>query len=133
MMGWMVDAGAVGVSAFFCLSGFILAYCYGDHRHITWRCYFAFIGRRYARLLPIHWLSQLMCFGVEVNNVTRYGKDVWTVLHWLALATGMNAWLPWPEYDLSATPSSRVVFIPNCTLWALPCVLFFYVTMPVRM
>ena len=132
-LGWMVDAGAVGVSAFFCLSGFILAYCYGDHRFQTWRCYFAFIGRRCARLLPVYWLSQLMCVGVEVNSVKAYGWDVWSVLHWLALATGTNMWWPWPAYELSMSPNSTGRTMLNPTLWALSVVLFFYVTMPVFM
>ena len=129
-IGWMVKAGAVGVSTFFCLSGFILAYCYGDHRFVTWRCYFAFIGRRYARLLPIYWLSQLMCVGAQVNAVRQYGWDGWTVLHWLAIATGTNTWWPWPEYERSVEPQWRGVFMLNETLWALSVVLFFYVTMP---
>ena len=124
-LDWMVDAGAVGVSAFFCLSGFILAYCYGDHRFQTWRCYFAFIGRRCARLLPVYWLSQLMCVGVEVNSVKAYGWDVWSVLHWLSLATGTNTWWPWPESDLL-----RGAPMLNGTLYALSFVLFFYVACP---
>ena len=131
---WLVDAGAVGVSAFYCLSGFILAYCYGDHRYDTWRCYFAFIGRRYGRLLPVYYISQLMCIGDEVNNVRTYGRDVWTLLHWLALATGTNLWWPWPEYELSSeAPFRRGKFLLNGTLWALSAILFFYVAMPVLM
>ena len=133
MFGWMVHGGAVGVSTFFCLSGFILAYCYGDHLFDTWRCYWSFIGRRYARLLPIYYLSQLMCMGEQVNSVKEYGWDGWSVLHWLALATGTNMWFPWPEYEPSAEPQWRGFFMLNITLWALSVVLFFYVTMPVLM
>ena len=131
-IGWMVTAGAVGVSTFFCLSGFILAYCYGDHRFQTWRCYFAFIGRRYARLLPVYWLSQLMCIGQQVNSVKAYGWDVWSVLHWLALATGTHTWWPWPEYDRAGPASAqyRGLSMLNPTLWALSVILFFYVSMP---
>ena len=126
-LGWMVSAGAVGVSTFFCLSGFILAYCYGDHRHNTWRCYFAFISRRYARLLPIYWLSLLLCVGQQVNAVREFGWNAWTVLHWLAYATGTHEWFPWPRYTLRNTPWL------NPTLWALSCVLCFYVTFPLLM
>ena len=133
IIGWMVDGGAVGVATFFCLSGFILAYCYGDHRFHTWRCYFSFIGRRYARLLPIYYISQLMCVGDQVNAVRQYGWDGWTVLHWLALATGTNLWFPWPEYNLSPDPQLRGFSMLNGTLWALSAVLFFYVSMPVLM
>ena len=133
-VSWLVSAGAVGVSTFYCLSGFILAYCYGDHRYNTWRCYFAFIGRRYARLLPIYWLSQLMCLGTEVNGVKRYGWNGWSVLHWLALATGTQLWFPWPEYELSVYPAYyRGKFLLNRSLWALSVVLFFYVTFPLLM
>ena len=133
MLGWMVDAGAVGVSTFFCLSGFILAYCYGDHRFDTWRCYWSFIGRRYARLLPIYYISQLMCVGQQVVSVRQYGWNGWTVAHWLAVATGMHDWVPWPVYEPSANPQKAGYFMLNPTLWALSAVLFFYVTMPVLM
>ena len=132
-LGWMVNGGAVGVSTFFCLSGFILAYCYGDHRFHTWRCYWAFISRRYARLLPIYYISQLMCVGRDVDMVRQYGWDGWTVLHWLALATGTQFWWYWPVYEPSARPQSRGMSMLNPTLWALSVVLFFYVSMPVLM
>ena len=131
--GWMVGAGAVGVSTFFCLSGFILAYCYGDHRFHTWRCYWAFISRRYARLLPIYYLSLIMSLGQQVNAVRQYGWDGWTVLHWLAFATGTHQWFPWPEYQPSRYPRGRGMSMLNPTLWALSVVLFFYVSMPVLM
>ena len=130
-LSWMVGAGAVGVSTFFCLSGFILAYCYGDHRFHTWRCYWAFISRRYARLLPIYYISQLMCVGDQVNAVRQYGWDGWTVLHWLAFATGTQFWFYWPAYELSSRPQTRGLAMLNPTLWALSVVLFFYVSMPV--
>ena len=130
---WMVNGGAVGVSTFFCLSGFILAYCYGDHRFDSWRCYGSFIGRRYARLFPIYVISQLMSLGSEVSAVKQYGMDAWTVLHWLALATGTHLWFPWPEYAPSTNPGSRGYFMLNPTLWALSVVLFFYASMPLLM
>ena len=130
-LSWMVGAGAVGVSTFFCLSGFILAYCYGDHRFHTWRCYWAFISRRYARLLPIYYISQLMCVGEQVNAVRQYGWNGWTVLHWLAVATGTQFWWYWPAYEMSPWPEARGLYMLNITLWALSAVLFFYVSMPV--
>ena len=133
MLGWMVGAGAVGVSNFFVLSGFILAYCYGDHRFDTCRCYWSFIGRRYARLFPIYLLSQLMCVGEQVNTVRKYGTNVWTYLHWAAYLTGTDRWMVWPEYELSDNPAWRGMRAFNPSMWALSCVLFFYVTMPVLM
>ena len=133
IIGWMVDGGAVGVATFFCLSGFILAYCYGDHRFHTWRCYFSFISRRYARLLPIYYISQLMCLGDQVNAVRQYGWDGWTVLHWLALATGTQFWWYWPEYKLTSRPQRTGLYMLNPVLYALSIVLFFYVSMPVLM
>ena len=131
--GWMVNAGAVGVSTFYCLSGFILAYCYGDHRFNTWRCYWSFIGRRYARLLPIYYLSLLMCIGQQVNSVKQYGWNGWSILHWIAFATGTHQWFPWPEYEPSSFPRGRGADMLNPTLWALSVVLFFYVSMPILM
>ena len=133
IIGWMVDGGAVGVATFFCLSCFILAYCYGNHRFHTWRCYFSFIGRRYARLLPIYYISQLMCLGDQVNAVRQYGWDGWTVLHWLALATGTQFWFYWPAYELTPRSQYRGLSVLNRTLWAISAVLFFYVSMPVLM
>ena len=133
MFGWMVGSGAIGVSTFYCLSGFILAYCYGDHRFDSWRCYGSFIGRRYARLFPIYVISQLMSLGSEVSAVKQYGMDAWTVLHWLALATGTHLWFPWPDYALSPYPMVGGYFMLNPTLWALSVVLFFYASMPLLM
>ena len=130
---WMVGSGAIGVSTFYCLSGFILAYCYGDHRFDSWRCYGSFIGRRYARLFPIYVISQLLCVGQEVKEVRQFGVDVWTVLHWLALATGTHLWFPWPEYQLSSAPFWKGLEMLNPTLWALSVVLFFYASMPLLM
>ena len=128
-----MNGGAIGVSTFFCLSGFILAYCYGDHRFDSWRCYGSFIGRRYARLFPIYVISQLMSLGREVRTVKQHGMNSWTVPHWLAFATGTHNWFPWPEYSVGETPYARGSDMMNPTLWALSVVLFFYASMPLLM
>lgn len=52
----LFDKGYLGVDGFFILSGFILAYNYANGRPIDYR---AFIGARFARVYPVHFVTLL--------------------------------------------------------------------------
>lgn len=55
------DHGYLGVDGFFILSGFILAYNYANGRPLDYR---AFIGARFARIYPIHFVTLLGAIGL---------------------------------------------------------------------
>ena len=104
------------------------AYNYGDHAFNSGVCYFSFVGKRYGRMLPLYYLSQLMCVGTEVVRVREAGWDGVDVLHWLALASATNTWFPWP-----ITPQhgfTRGSGLLNPTLWTLQTELAFYLAFP---
>ena len=111
-------SGSVAVSGFFILSGFILGYNYGDHAFTTRACYWSFIGRRYARLMPIYLLAQLACVGMEVRAAHSDGVSGTLVVHWLTLLTATNTWWPWRSWEL------------NPSLWSVSTELCFYLLFP---
>jgi peptidoglycan/LPS O-acetylase OafA/YrhL len=67
------------VDLFFTISGFVICFIYFD-RIGTWADYGAFMKRRFARLVPLHWLTLLafaaigvsIYFGVHVKEPDRY-------------------------------------------------------------
>ena len=125
---WTTHSGSAAVTAFFVLSGLIMAYNYGDHRFDTRACYLSFLGKRYGRMLPLYYLSMLMCLGVVVNQLRTATIDVWTWLHWLALALAINTWVPWPTSGSNG--QFRQLFAVNPVLWSLQTELGFYVAFP---
>lgn len=52
----------VGVSLFFVLSGFLIAYKYNDHTHRKQFHYGEYIGLRVARIFPLYWLIVLVSY-----------------------------------------------------------------------
>ena len=130
LAAWPLYSGSVAVSMFFSLSGFVLAYNYGHLPFTTRRETTHFLVKRYARLMPIYWVAQLLSCGYEVNAVKHFGWDAWTVLHWLALALGVNTWLPWPRYELSDRPEVRGMSLLDGSLWTIQTELGFYLLFP---
>ena len=67
------------VDLFFAVSGFVIAVIYFD-RMGTWSAYGGFMKRRFARLVPLHWLTLFIFgaigvaiyFGVHVKEPDRY-------------------------------------------------------------
>jgi peptidoglycan/LPS O-acetylase OafA/YrhL len=67
------------VDLFFAISGFVICFIYFDRMN-TWSDYGAFMKRRFARLVPLHWLTLLVFaaigvavyFGVSVKEPDRY-------------------------------------------------------------
>ncbi|CAF1465498.1 unnamed protein product [Adineta steineri] len=74
---WVSWSGAAGVTLFFCLSGFVMVWTYGDCEFKSTKCYWSFIGRRAARLFPLYYFSLLLsiydirCVWVKDKSCTR--------------------------------------------------------------
>jgi peptidoglycan/LPS O-acetylase OafA/YrhL len=103
--------GALGVSFFFTLSGFLLAWVYG--RHLPLDCK-AYLRARFARVVPLYWIS--LGFGILVWGML---DNKWPSLFYGALQfTGLYAW--WPDYSLTI----------NFPAWSVSVELFLYATLP---
>ena len=110
--------GFVGVSFFFVLSGFIIAYNYQkkfSENKITKR---AFWVARIARIYPLHWLTLFIAVALG-NYVIASGAIDW-LKHFLASLTLTNAYIPKADYFFSF----------NSPSWSLCCEQLFYLCFP---
>ncbi|BBH68024.1 hypothetical protein ACTI_47090 [Actinoplanes sp. OR16] len=108
-MEWVFGPGAVGVSFFFILSGFVLTWSVrpGDTARRFW-------WRRVARIYPDH-------------------VATWFVAMALALAGGgvaVSIWLPNLLLLQAWSPEIDVFFGLNTVSWSLACEVFFYAMWP---
>lgn len=104
--------GAAGVSFFFVLSGFVLAWSSrpGD---TTW----SFYRRRAARVVPAYWVACLLSFPVILI-------EGWDLSHRLRMAL--------PQFTLLQTwwPDDSLNFGGNGVGWSLSAEVFFYLMFP---
>ena len=110
--------GFVGVSFFFVLSGFIIAYNYQkklQENKITKR---GFWVARIARVYPLHWLTLLVAVFLG-NYVVASGSIDW-LKHFFASLTLTNAYIPKVDYFFSF----------NSPSWSLCCEQLFYFSFP---
>ena len=110
--------GFVGVSFFFMLSGFIVAYNYQkkfSENKITKRTFWV---ARIARIYPLHWLTLLIAVALG-NYVIASGTIDWCK-HFLASLTLTNAYIPKDNYFFSF----------NSPSWSLCCEQLFYICFP---
>lgn len=109
-MEWLFGQGAVGVSFFFILSGFVLTWSArkGDTAVRFWR-------RRIAKIYPNHVATWLVALAVAV--VTGAGLSLAVVVPNLLL---LQAW----------SPDIDVFFGLNTVSWSLACEAFFYALFP---
>lgn len=119
----ILTAGAIAVSFFFVLSGFVLTYNYettfqGGARLTE---YWQFIWCRLARIYPVHILMLLLVLPIAILSPNH-------PLDWRALPfhlTLLQCW--WP----SASPSFYSYL--NTPSWSISCEWFFYVVAPLAM
>lgn len=106
----LTHAGVNGVSFFFILSGFVLAWSAkpGD----TMR---AFLRRRAARILPLYWVAW-----VAGAALTIVAGGLAVVPHLLPSLVLLQAWFP----------DRHVYFAGNSVGWSLSCEMFFYIAFP---
>ncbi len=69
----MLAEGHVGVSIFFVLSGFVIAYNYSDQFSKSYRGYLRFLQNRFARIYPVYLLTTV----VALLYLKRYDTDIW--------------------------------------------------------
>ena len=110
--------GFVGVSFFFVLSGFIIAYNYQkklQEKEITRRRFWV---ARIARVYPLHWLT-LFIAAILGDYVVASGGLDWC-RHFLASLTLTHAYIPETDYYFSF----------NSPSWSLCCEQLFYICFP---
>lgn len=106
----LMRAGVVGVSFFFVLSGFVLAW--SSSTSVPAR---TFYRRRFARIAPSHWVALALATVLAVASSAFLG-----VGPVLASSVLVQSWIP----------SERYYFGGNGVAWSLSCELFFYATAP---
>lgn len=102
--------GYVGVSFFFMLSGFVLAWSYDRHLSLE-----AFYGRRISRIYPLHLLTALAA--VSLLALAAVSTPPGAVLANILL---LQAWFPQETYASAL----------NGVSWSLSCEAFFYALFP---
>ena len=110
--------GFVGVSFFFVLSGFIIAYNYQEKLKDNKIDKRTFWVARIARIYPLHWLT-LFIAAILGSYVIASGTLDW-LKHFLASLTLTNAYIPRADYFFSF----------NSPSWSLCCEQLFYICFP---
>jgi peptidoglycan/LPS O-acetylase OafA/YrhL len=118
---WIGLTGAAGVALFFCLSGFIMVWVYGDCAFKSSACYWSFVGRRAARLFPLYYLSLIISID-DVRCIWTTNKPC-TLLNWVNILLTLlriRTWIPYNFTDLQW----------NLVTWSIQTEFFFYLTFP---
>jgi len=111
-------SGKIGVTVFFVLSGFILAYAYGER---DWGRQFGTAARefwrsRFARIYPLHWLMFLAALPLGLNS--HSARVSVHEFPWLLTLTERL----WPGYAAGAQPDKAA--------WTLSVEVLFYLLAP---
>jgi peptidoglycan/LPS O-acetylase OafA/YrhL len=110
VMSWVFAQGSAGVSFFFILSGFVLAWSArpGDTAARFWR-------RRFAKIYPNHFVTFLGAAGILLIKGLGIG-----LLAATANLLLIQAWFPY----------EHIYFGMNTPSWSLACEAFFYALFP---
>lgn len=122
----VIVSGQFGVTFFFVLSGFILAYRYREwfSHGVTETRFWWFLRFRLARLYPVYLLGLLLDTPwhlLERAAVGQLGENAhvyWA--SWLLNAVGLQAWVP----------SVPFAMFWNTPAWSVAAEFFFYATFP---
>ena len=116
----LFNAGVVGVSFFFVLSGFILTYNYAAvfSEGVSASSYKQFVLDRLARIYPVHIFALLMVAPIAILS-PNFPFDWRAVPFHLLL---LQSW--WPS---STPPFYKYLNVPS---WSISCEWFFYILAP---
>lgn len=106
----LFESGFIGVSFFFALSGFVLAYSYQEKLVSGKVSKKKFIFLRFSRLTPLHFATALPFVGWVIYD------DRFSLLALISNLTYMQSWVP----------HSDVYFSLNAPSWSLSNEMFFY-------
>ena len=117
----ILDQGAVGMSIFFMLSGFVLAYSYADARVSTK----TYLVNRFARIYPVYLVAALVTLpwiGIPISDGTGASvlkTAVQSLLLVFANIVALQAWFPsfFPMWNVGAS-------------WSISVEVFCYLTLP---
>lgn len=113
----VLQQGSIGVTFFFVLSGFVLAYNYADRLSKAGGVSVVeFLISRVARIMPLHLLMVVALFLDCVALVAHHGLPG-------MLAIGANA-------TLTHAFVPMISMVLNTPTWSLSCEMFFYATFP---
>ncbi len=108
-----IDRGFLGVSFFFMLSGFILAWNYPVITSVR-----SYLTARAARILPVYYLALLFSLPILVIEIHAAGFHLIEIAKGLMVLTLTQSWIP------------RSVGFWNGPAWTLSCEAFFYCSLP---
>ncbi len=109
--------GALAVSFFFVLSGFILTYVYHDRLN-SWVDVRRFWFTRFARIWPLHVICLVIAIGSMFSWTSFRDPDTWWKL--ILNLTLLHSWVPQSEWALSF----------NVVSWSISVEAFFYLVFP---
>ncbi len=114
----LVKAGAVAVSVFFILSGFILSYNYLDHDFRQGETRRGFWIARFARIYPVYLFGLILAAPKFFSGLSVSQDPVGSGLKVVAAVTLTQAWIP--DFALAW----------NAPGWSLSTEAFFYLLFP---
>jgi peptidoglycan/LPS O-acetylase OafA/YrhL len=117
---FFAEAGKMGVSVFFVLSGFILTYNYSDAFEfgVTLPKWARFVWNRLSKIYPTHLLTLLACIPLQILSPNR-------PLDWMAVPVHLflqQSFLPFSD------PAYYTYL--NIPSWSISCEFFFYLLAP---
>lgn len=104
----VVKQAGLGVGFFFTLSGFLMAWVYGQKSEVNWKSY---ARARFARIAPLYWLSFLLALLAVLFILNERPRGFTVIMQ----AIGLQAWAPGTNLSV------------NFPAWSVSVELFLYV------
>jgi peptidoglycan/LPS O-acetylase OafA/YrhL len=118
MYNFIFNEGHIGVSFFFILSGFILAYNYQDGILKKTKSKKKFYIARFARIYPLH----ILTFIISIPIIFLKAEQDRTLLFWQGITN--------ISLTQSFIPLREIYFSFNSPSWSISNEMFFYITFP---